>query len=127
MTQLIKISPSLENYLETILFLQNQSDKIRVTDLALSINVSKASVHKAIKQLTELNLVDHNHYGSVSLTEAGLEYAKSIELRHNILCEFFIDILGVAPEIGQEEACNVEHQLSLSTVLKMKELIDKLK
>ncbi len=123
----IKISPSLENYLETILFLQDSSDKVRVTDLADSVKVSKASVHKAIKQLTELNLANHNHYGSISLTSEGLEYAKSIEARHNILCDFFINTLGVSPEIGEDEACSVEHLLSMSTVLKMKELMDRLK
>ena len=45
------ISKSLEEYVKVMYVLKMNKGEIRVTDIANSLGVSKASVNKAIKQL----------------------------------------------------------------------------
>ena len=45
------ISKALEEYIKTMYILKQQNGNVRVTDIANSLQVSKASVNKAIKQL----------------------------------------------------------------------------
>lgn len=111
----MKLSASLENYLETILFLSD-TDDVRLTDIANKMGLSKASVNKAVNQLKELNLLNHNHYGSISFTEEGYEIAKSIAKKHAILLSFFTDVLHIDECIAENEACEIEHILSHETV-----------
>lgn len=111
----MKLSASLENYLETILFLSD-TDNVRLTDIANKMGLSKASVNKAVNQLKELNLLNHNHYGSISFTEEGYLIAKSIAKKHSILFNFFVDVLKIDEAIADEEACEIEHILSHETV-----------
>ncbi len=122
----IKISPSLENYLETIYFLQKNSESVRVTDLAKKMDISKAGVNKAIKNLKELDLVNHSHYGSISLNEKGEQLALEIAKRHAILFKFFHDVLGVPKEEAENEACSVEHLVSSNTIEKLNKHINSL-
>ncbi len=112
---IMKLSASLENYLETMLFLEDNSN-IRITDVANKMNVSKASVNKAVNLLKENGLLSHDHYGQISFTDEGLAHAKSIAKKHDILVKFFADVLNIDSEIAEEEACEVEHILSSETV-----------
>ncbi len=111
----MKLSASLENYLETMLFLEDNSN-IRITDVANKMGVSKASVNKAVNLLKENGLLFHDHYGQISFTEEGLKMAKSIAKKHDVLVKFFIDILKIDSDIAEDEACEVEHILSTDTI-----------
>ncbi|MFV0504124.1 MAG: metal-dependent transcriptional regulator [Lachnospirales bacterium] len=114
----LTLSPSSENYVETLFFLKNENGDVRVTDLAIEVDVSKASVNKAVKNLKELELVNHNHYGSISLTDKGLNFAKEIARKHEILFNF-LKLVGVDETTAEDEACTIEHFLSLDTVQKI--------
>lgn len=116
----LNLSPSLENYIETLFFLKDSNGDVRVTDLATRMKISKASVNKAMNQLKDLGLVNHAHYGSISLTENGLSFAKEIASRHDILFEFLKKV-GVSKEQAEEEACVIEHLLSMDTIKKIEE------
>ncbi|HOJ79030.1 MAG TPA: metal-dependent transcriptional regulator [Bacillota bacterium] len=118
MTDLIKISPSLEDYLETILDLSVANDKVRVTDLAERMKVAKSSVNQAVKKLNELNMIKHEKYGPLTLTKAGEERAQKIRRRHQILKEFLIEILGVNRDDAEIDACKIEHYLCPDTIEK---------
>ena len=52
--------------------------------------------------------------GLITLTDKGMEIAERIYNRHKILTQFFISI-GVDPEIAQEDACKIEHDLNPET------------
>ncbi len=120
----MKITESLENYLEEIYESSLSSKDVRVTDLAIKMNVSKASVNKALKKLKEQGLVNHEKYGTFELTEEGKQRAIRIHDTHIILKSFLVDIIGVDEEVAEEEACAVEHCLSVETVEKFKKFVD---
>lgn len=111
----MNLSASLENYLETMLFL-SEDKEVRLTDIANKMCVSKASVNKAVNQLKDLNLLNHSHYGSISFTEEGYNIAKSIARKHSILLEFFTKVLNIDEDTALLEACEIEHILSNDTV-----------
>jgi Mn-dependent DtxR family transcriptional regulator len=55
-----------------------------------------------------------NRSGFITVTEKGLEIADKIYTRHKKLTDFFV-ALGVDPEIAEDDACKIEHDLSDAT------------
>lgn len=111
-----KLSSSNEDYLEAIYQLGGSTKAVRSVDLANKMEVSKASVNKAINNLKSAGLVQQPHYGDISLTKEGLHYARDVQSRHEILSEFLTEVLGVEPQQAQEEACTMEHAISDETL-----------
>jgi Mn-dependent DtxR family transcriptional regulator len=89
---------------------------VRSVDLATKLDVSKASVNKALSTLKRAGLVEQPHYGDITLTDDGREYASSILDRHHVLYHFLIDVLRVEPAVAAEEACIMEHAISDDTL-----------
>ena len=112
-----------EDYLESIYRLSLESaegDKsVRSVDVAEQLEVSKASVNKALSQLKEMGMVVQSRYGRVVLTEEGETYAKMVWRSHRALRTFREHDLGVKPEIADEEACLMEHVLSGDTMQRL--------
>lgn len=121
----MKLTPSLENYLEVILDIETEDGQIRVTDIAETMNVSKTSVTKAINNLREANLVNQEKYGKLTLTEQGRCIAISIRKRHDILKRFLKECLKIDEDIAEEEACQMEHVISLNTIEKLEKFMSK--
>lgn len=118
-----KMTASLEDYLEAIYFLNGKNDFVRVTDIAARLGISKPSVNRAVNTLKERGLVEHEHYGSLKLTEEGTQIAKAVAERHMMLKKFFMDILSVDEATASAEACEIEHVLSADTINKMSEYL----
>ena len=112
-----------EDYLESIYRLSLESaegDKsVRSVDVAEQLEVSKASVNKALSQLKEMGMVVQSRYGRVVLTEEGEAYAKVVWRSHRALRTFLEYDLGVKPEVADEEACLMEHVLSADTMQRL--------
>ena len=102
---------SLEDYLETILSLQNKHGQVRSIDIANEMNFSKPSVSVAMKNLREKGYITMADNGYITLTESGKKRAESVLERHTILADLLISI-GVNEETAREDACKVEHDLS---------------
>ena len=97
----MQIYESAEDYLEAILMIQRNKGVVHSVDIANEKNFSKASVSVAMKKLRE------NGYISMKIAERILE-------RHELLTDLFV-ALGVSPETAAEDACKVEHDLSVET------------
>ena len=114
------LSMASEDYLESFYRIMVEQDAfetgVRSVDVAEQLEVSKASVNKAISTLKEHGMVEQTRYGRVRLTEAGREYGKDVWHRHRTLRLFLTEELGVDPEIADEEACLMEHDLSVDTM-----------
>ncbi|MDD6493007.1 MAG: metal-dependent transcriptional regulator [Firmicutes bacterium] len=102
---------SLEDYLETILYLQNKHGQVRSIDIATEMNFSKPSVSVAMKNLREKNYITMAADGYITLTADGKKRAESVMERHTLLSDWLISI-GVSKEIALADACKVEHDLS---------------
>ncbi|HHY13501.1 MAG TPA: metal-dependent transcriptional regulator, partial [Thermoanaerobacterales bacterium] len=120
-TKKIEISPSLEDYLETILNISLSDENVRITDLSEALDVAKSSVHQAVCQLKKAGLVTQEKYGPVNLTDSGQKEATRIKKKHDILANFFENILGVDKKTAQRDACLIEHSISPATIKKLME------
>lgn len=108
------IHESAEDYLESILVLQERSGQVRSIDIVNELGYSKPSVSIAMKKLRENGYISMDHDGIITLNESGLAIAQRIYHRHRTLSQFFI-LLGVNPETASGDACKVEHVLSDET------------
>lgn len=109
------LTQSSEDYLEAILELSHDDEPVRSVDIADHLNVSRASVHKAVQLLLEAGLVSHAYYGQISLTDEGQRLAGEILQRHTMLRRFLTDVLELDDETADQDACRMEHAISLKT------------
>lgn len=107
----VKISSSLEDYLEVIYNLTEAQGMARSKDIADAMNVSRASVTGALKALSDKGLVNYQPYAYITLTEQGCGVAKRVVNRHQVLARFFKTVLGAEPDVSEAAACRTEHTL----------------
>jgi DtxR family Mn-dependent transcriptional regulator len=112
----VGLTPSQEMYLKTIYLLRETNKVARVKDIANRMNVTMSSVNGAIKTLVSLGLCSHDKYGYVDLTTEGENVAATVVSRHTVLARFLSEVLGVEPEIAKEDACEMEHIVSDTTL-----------
>ena len=55
----MKLTNSQEEYLKTIYLLEKNNKKVRVTDIAKKLKITKPSVNKGINVLKEIGLVNY--------------------------------------------------------------------
>lgn len=113
------LSSSLEDYLEIIYILMQNSDSVGITDIAKALSISKPSVNKAVNLLKEKGYICQEKYGKIIFTDKGINTAKSVYKKHNMLTVFLKDVLGVSKKTAEIDACKVEHVLSNETILRM--------
>lgn len=116
-----KLSGSLEDYLEAIYVEVLKHGCAKVTDIALALNVKKASVTSALNQLASKKLVNYAPYTSVTMTVEGEKLAKKILQKHKVLDTFFNEILEL--DNASEIACAVEHLISDGNLKKIQKFI----
>ncbi len=123
----MKVLESGENYLETILMLNKQNNnETRAIDICNALGFSKPTVSVMLKQLRENDYVTVNDKGYINLTEKGLEIAKKVYERHNVIAELLVSI-GVSQETALKDACKIEHDISDETFNKLKIQLDKIR
>ena len=117
------IHESAEDYLESILVLQERRGQVRSIDIVNELGYSKPSVSIAMKKLRENGYISMNPDGLITLNESGLAIARRVYGRHKMISRLFV-LLGVSPETASEDACKVEHDLSDETFAKICEFVD---
>ena len=116
----MKIYESGENYLETILMLEKRKGAVRSIDVATELGFSKPSVSIALKKLRQNGYVTIDDGGYISLTDSGREIAERVFERHRLISKLLM-ALGVDEEVAKEDACRIEHDLSVESFEAIKE------
>jgi Mn-dependent DtxR family transcriptional regulator len=119
----LKVQESRENYLETILILQNRNGYVRSVDIAREMDFSKPSVSRAMSLLRQDGSIIMEDSGLITLTDSGRKTAENIYARHRLLTSFFIS-LGVNDKTAAEDACRVEHDISEETFDRLREYLE---
>ena len=105
------VSPRLEDYLEALFLLETAGSKQTVTALAENLKLTKGTIATVIKKMTEQQLVLHESYGNIRLTEKGRKIGWDISMKHERLTSFFHDFLEQDAARSEEIACLIEHHL----------------
>lgn len=103
---------SRENYLETILILQEKKGNVRSVDVARELGYSKPSISRAVSLLKKDGKLIVGDDGHLILTESGLAEAQAIYEKHKVLTEFLMITAKVNSSTAEETACRMEHILS---------------
>ena len=105
------LQESGQMYLETIYVLSMSSKFVRAIDVGEQMGYSKPSVSRALSRLKGDGYVVADENGYLSLTDKGLDVARTIYERHTVLSEV-LGLLGVDDKIATQDACRIEHVIS---------------
>lgn len=121
----MRLSESLEDYLETILVLRCKkgTENVRSIDIVRHMNYSKPSVSNAVKALREKGCLEMDQEGFLHLTEMGDTLANQVYERHLFLSKV-LTAVGVAEDIAVKDACRMEHYISDESFEKIKRAWD---
>jgi len=120
----MKLYESSEDYLETVLVLNERNGKVHAIDIAREMGFSKPSVSIAIHKLADNGYLEIEPDGNIVLTEDGSVIANKIYDRHLTISKALM-MLGVEKEQSLIDACKVEHDISEETFAKLKEFVKK--
>lgn len=118
------IYESGEDYLETILILDERTKYVRSVDIASELGYSKPSVSRAVGILKANGYITVEPDGQIKLTKSGLKKANEVYSRHRLIKQFFVEILGVNQVTAEEDACKVEHVISEETYQRLKAFVE---
>ena len=112
-------------YLKEIYLLSKCVKKVRITDVANAMGVSKASVNYAVDKLCKKGLVSHKLYGNIEMTEEGI--AKGCEMceKQAIIAKYFTAFLSINKKAADIEASRLHYVISDITIEKMSEWLNK--
>lgn len=105
---------SSENYLETILILSKKLPVVRAVDISNELGFKKSSVSVAMKNLRLKNHITVTDSGFIYLTDSGRAIAEMIYERHELLTSWLVK-LGVDADTAAEDACKIEHVISVKS------------
>ena len=111
-----RLTESLEDYLEAIAELTAIEGHAHTKEIARKLDVKMPSVTAAIRQLKELNYIIYNRNCPVVLTPEGQAIADDVIHRHEILKEFFSELLGLSNVKASDTACRLEHVVDADTI-----------
>jgi DtxR family Mn-dependent transcriptional regulator len=119
-----KLTPNMEDYLEVIYQLCQKDGLARVKDISAHLDVTNPSVVGALKNLKRKKLVQQQRYGYIRLTNSGQKLAAAVQDRHEAVCNFLENILGLDRETASRDACKIEHAVSQETVRRLQAVAD---
>ena len=117
------LTHAAEDYLKSIYKLQEKGGKVSTGILAAYLNVKPASATGMIKKLKTMNLVSHERYRGVTLTDAGKAIALEIIRHHRLLELYLFKALGVPWDGVHDEAERLEHVISEDMEARMDEFL----
>ena len=118
------ITARIEDYLEELFLLESTGKSVTVTELAERLKITKGTVTATIQKLVDLELVKHERYGTLHLTDAGRLKGMVTFRRHEGFRAFFHELLGLDREKSSEMACSMEHYVDNTTEERLYALLE---
>ena len=119
----LKISATLEDYLEFIYETVEAKSNIKAIDIANKFGIARASVTEALQRLEQKGYIKYGRYQPIELTAEGIKLAKEIILKHNTLCKFVSSVLELSQDEAETNACRIEHIITPTAFKKIKEYV----
>ncbi len=107
------LSSSTQDYLKCVWTLQEWNNgAVSITALAEKLGLQKSTVSDGVRKLVQAGLLEHEHYGGVTLTPTGAAHAVAMVRRHRLLETYLVSELGYAWDEVHDEAEVLEHAVS---------------
>ncbi len=108
-----KVSPLVEEYLESILNMTIEGKPAIGARLAERMNVKPATVVGAVDRLLKDGYVTVDQKTkAINLTGSGRDIAIALTRRHRLAERLLVDVLGLSWADAHDEACELEHAIS---------------
>lgn len=108
-------SPRIEDYAEIIYELIREKGYAKPVDIANHLHVKAPTVTIMLNRLREEELIVHEKYGGIILTERGRMMAQKIGERHAILVSF-LKLFGVSEPVAHKDTEGLEHYIGPDTL-----------
>lgn len=110
-----ELTASEEDYIEMIYRLCEDNNYTRVNPLSKALNVKPPSVSSMIKSLSQKQIVNHQGYGTIELTDKGKEIGRLLLKRHETIVSFF-KLLDINDKLIEQTEI-IEHGITEETLL----------
>lgn len=118
------LTSAMEDYLEAIYHLEQERRIARVRDIAVRLGVKMSSVSSALKSLGSRGFIRYDPHQFITLTDRGIEKAKQIVRKHEILKRFLARVLKVGEPAAEDNACRIEHHLDPEVIEKLVRFVE---
>jgi Mn-dependent DtxR family transcriptional regulator len=118
-------SVATQDYLEQIFYLIEQKGYARAVDISTNLGVSQASVSGMLKRLGSEGLVVYEKYRGVVLTSDGINLARYVIKRHEVLTRL-LRHFGLDEATIYADVEGMEHHISPQTLRAFTLLADEL-
>ncbi len=112
--EIFVFTPSEIRYILAIYELGNAINAVRSVDIANALCISRASVVKMLKSLSNKGIILKPHYGDVMLTDLGVKKANDIYIRYTLIYNYFIKYLKVDADNARKDSvfclCSLSEQ-----------------
>lgn len=115
----MKISSSLEDYIEVISEIIEEQGHAHTKDIADRLGVKMPSATKALQNLSEKKLIIYQSHNPVELTPEGAAIGAVIRRRHRSLKKFFVDVIRLDEDHANRIACDIEHVIGEKTTSRL--------
>lgn len=112
-----------ENYLKTIFTISERKDNATISELAITMGVSKPTVNSMVKKLQENKWVNHEKYKPIKLTPKGKKVAALIIRKHRLAEMFLTNFMNFGWEEVHDIAEEMEHLQSEKLFDRMDEIL----
>lgn len=106
-----KISPEIQEYMETICKLRKNGTPVGVNEIAAYLKIVPSTVTAVVNRLVRGGYVTYSPEG-VMPTDAGLKLGLKMNRKHRLLESFLYNVLKIGKDRVHGEACEMEHSLS---------------
>ncbi len=112
----MKLSLKKEKYIETIYSLSEKDPHghAHAKAIAENMEISMPSVSDALKNLSDLKLINYQVRKAITLTDLGNKIAVDLLNKENILLDFLVNILDLSTKEAESIACKMEHIVDCS-------------
>src|SRR2546422_1973181 len=107
-------TPRNEDYVEIIYELIREKGYAKPVDIASHLHVRPPTVTGMLDRLHSEQLILHEKYGGITLTEKGKSMARSLGQRHALLVAF-LKLFGVEETTAQKDTEGLEHYIDSRT------------
>ncbi|NLN93951.1 MAG: metal-dependent transcriptional regulator [Candidatus Hydrogenedens sp.] len=109
------LSHSRAHYLLAIESLRGELGYARTTDIAEMLEVSRGAASMALAQLKKRGWVTEDPNRFLLLTAEGKQMTELVSRNFEVLRFFFESVLGISADLANEEACKMEHLITVET------------
>jgi len=121
-----EINAKMRTYLSEIYRLADQASEaesyVSTSALADTLMVTAPAANRMINRLKELNLLEHEPYKGIRLTESGTTEALKQLRKHRITEAFLADVMGFGWDEVYEEASRMSSVLGETLIQRMAEM-----